>query len=185
MLFRSRDPSVYGGRIDSRQAMERYFFEYYSAFRSRLDFNIPPLSKKMTQLLFVGRNDQTSFFTECKMNRKISLPLFNVTSMRTAAEFFKVIDSPTTAVIVPYGEEGKAIIADLNGDVELSRMSSILRMCQRYTVNLFAFELEKLSASGGLVSFFDGRVLALKDAAYSEYDGVNFGNDSELDLYYL
>lgn len=178
-----KDPNQHGGNLLSVQAMEQYFRKFYTEFSSRslLNYYIRGLEKDMTELLMANRNN-SSYNLEYKNSKKESLPLFLVNSYRTAADHFQVIDDQTTTVLVPYGEEGKEIIAQLNGDETIENLSMLLRKAQQYTISLFAYEREQLSKNHGLVSLMDGKILALKESAYSEEYGLDVENDSKFEM---
>lgn len=175
-----RDPSAYGGSVLSIQAMEQFFQEFYTAFDSSLDYPIAELGKKMTELLWSARKVSPYFQAYCD-EHKIAPPLMLVNSYRTAADYFEVIASHTTSVIVPYGE-GEEIIADLNGQHSIEDLSRLLRKAQQYSVNLFNHEKDALSKNQGLVAYLDGKVLALTEGAYHVDYGINIENDSPMGL---
>lgn len=179
-----RDRNHYGGNILSAQAVDKYFKEFYMEISSRLNYFIRNLRKEMTELLISDR-DNNSYNQAYKQKNKESLPLFIVNSYRTAAENFHVIDDHTTSVIVPYGDEGKDIIARLNGNETIENLSRLLRKAQQYSINLFAWEQEQLAKNNGLVSLLDGKVLALRESAYSKEYGLDLDNDSLSDPYYF
>ncbi|MGG0822166.1 CRISPR-associated helicase Cas3' [Paenibacillus turicensis] len=173
-----RNPNEYGGNVLSFLAMRKYFQEFYTEFNNKLDYPIAKLQKTMTQLLTGTKVERDSYYMDYMSNNKQSgLPLFLVNSYKTAAEHFQVIEEKTTAVLVPYGE-GKEIIADLNGQHNIKSLSALLRKAQRYMVNIYPNEKEKLSTSGSLVSYLDGKVLALKGGSYDENYGINLEGDS-------
>lgn len=178
----NREAHLHGGHMLSLQAMGRYFQRFYSKMESELNYFIPKLRKEMTNLLLASRNQHDSYYMEYKHSKNQPLPLFMTSSLRTAADNFQVIDSPTTSVIAPYGEKGKDLIARLNGDETIEDLSKRLREAQQYSVNLFRHELDALTQNGGLVALLDGKVLALKESAYSEKFGLNVENDSELGM---
>ncbi len=166
----------YGGHILSKEAMEKYFKEYYTEFESSLDYFIPKLEKNMTELLYANKDDNSSY-SSYKSNKKERIPLFIANSYGTAAEHFHVIDNLTTSVIVPY-KEGEEIIAELNSDSSIEELSILLRKAQQYTVNIFDYEKEQLSKNNGLVYYLDGKVLALKKGAYNDEYGLDIHNES-------
>ncbi|PGP64798.1 CRISPR-associated helicase/endonuclease Cas3 [Bacillus cereus] len=172
-----RNNKSHGGHILSREAMKRYFKEYYTEFESDLNYFIPKLKKNMTELLSVPRIENSYRTAYLHKHAKKEIPLFIVNSYRTAAEHFNVIDNLTTSVIVPY-EEGKDIIAELNGSNSIKDLSRLLRKAQQYTVNLFDYEKEQLIKNDGLVYYLDGKILALKESAYSDEYGLNAHNES-------
>lgn len=174
-----RDKTSHGGDILSKQAMERYFKEYYTEFESDLNYFIPKLKKEMMELLTTNKNE-SSYHQAYVHNERKPLPLFIVNSYKTAAEYFHVIDDITTSVIVPY-EEGKEIIAELNGKGSIDDLTRLLRKAQQYTINLYKYELDQLAKNDGLVSLLDGKIFALKEGAYNKEFGLNIENDSSFD----
>ncbi|MVP00466.1 CRISPR-associated helicase Cas3' [Paenibacillus lutrae] len=176
-----RDSSEHGGHILSVQAMERYFQRFYKKFELDLNYQIPKLGQGMTRLLFATKEENT-YCHDYYSNTKERIPLFLANSYLTAAEHFHVIDSATKAVIVPYQEEGKAIIAELNGARRIEELSRLLRKAQQYTINLFDYELQQLDKNGGLERCLDGQMLVLNERAYSKEFGVDTTNDSSLDM---
>ncbi|WP_110931981.1 CRISPR-associated helicase Cas3' [Paenibacillus bouchesdurhonensis] len=176
-----RDQTAHGGDILSDVAMDWYFKQLYREFDNDVDYYIPQLRKKMTELLSAAKADNTytqAFYSK----RNEALPLFLANSYRTAAEHFRVIDNLTTSVIVPYRHEGKEIIAELNGERSIADLTQLLRRAQQYTIHLFDHELQLLSKNSGLESCLDGKVLVLKEGAYSEEFGLDIENDSGFDL---
>ncbi len=175
------DSSKYGGQILSVEAMERYFKEFYKAFESSLNYSVRKLQKDMIELLMADRKNNS-----CELayrgSKGQTLPLFIINSYRTAAEHFEVIESMTTSVLVPYGEEGKELIAELNGAGTIENLSQLLRKAQQYSVNVFKYELDKLAQNDGLVSLLDGKVWALRAGAYHQKFGLDAKNDSGFDL---
>ncbi|WP_054956305.1 CRISPR-associated helicase/endonuclease Cas3 [Paenibacillus dakarensis] len=172
-----RDSTCYGGHLLSVKAMEKYFQEFYSDLSENLNYSLPKLNTNMTALLFGNKVDNIFYQNYCT-NKKESLPLFLANSYKTAAENFHVIETLATPVIVPYGEEGETIIAELNGASRIEDMSRLLRKAQQYTINLFHYELDHLDKNGGLESCLDGQILVLKDGAYNSEFGLDHENDS-------
>ncbi|MEB9736968.1 CRISPR-associated helicase/endonuclease Cas3 (plasmid) [Bacillus cereus] len=169
---------IHGGHILSREAMKRYFKEYYREFESDLDYFIPKLKKNMNELLSVPRIENSYRRAYIHKHDKKDIPLFIINSYQTAAKHFNVIDDITTSVIVPY-EEGKDIIAELNSNNSIEDLSRLLRKAQQYTVNVFNYEKEKLIINDGLVYYLDGKILALKESAYNDEYGLNVLNESD------
>ncbi|WP_219375122.1 CRISPR-associated helicase Cas3' [Bacillus mycoides] len=173
-----RNNKSHGGHILSREAMKRYFKEYYTEFESDLNYFIPKLKKNMTELLSAPRIENSYRRAYIHKHTKKDIPLFILNSYQTAAKHFNVIDDLTTSVIVPY-EEGKDIIAELNSNSSIEDLSRLLRKAQQYTVNLFNYEKEQLIINDGLVYYLDGEILALKEGAYNDEYGLNLLNESD------
>ncbi len=49
-----------------------------------------------------------------------------------------------------YGKEGKELVADLCSATELEKQYKLLKRAQRYSVNLFSHELERLARLGAI-----------------------------------
>ncbi|MEK5060669.1 CRISPR-associated helicase/endonuclease Cas3 [Paenibacillus sp. FSL H7-0326] len=178
-----KDPSAHGGQLLSTEAMKRYFEELYGHFRSDLNYRLPQLGPDITisRLLTAARKN-SPFFHDYATRHQTALPLYLANSYNTAAAHFEVIDNMTTSVIVPYGQEGKDIIADLNGDTQIGDLTRLLRKSQQYTIQLFHHELQILARNEGLKSLLDGKVLILSESAYDEEYGLNLQNESNLEL---
>lgn len=179
-----RDRNLHGGDILTVQAMDKYFKEFYAAFRRKLNYHVPKLRKDMTELLMSSRGDNT-YNEAYKQAKRELLPLCIVNSYKTAAENFYVIDDLTKSVMVPFGDAGKDMIAQLNGNETIEDLTVLLRKAQQYSINLFDWELRQLAKNDGLVSLLDGKVLALKESAYSEEYGLELENDSQLEGYWF
>ncbi|WII39148.1 CRISPR-associated helicase Cas3' [Paenibacillus thiaminolyticus] len=183
-----RDAKAHGGQLLSQQAMEFYFQKFYMRMEADLNNFVPKLRKNMTDLLYAGRYETDSYFQayhkkkEEEKAKDTWLPLVLANSYGTAAKYFHVIDDYTRAVIVPYGEGGKKVIADLNGSGTIDDLTRLLKRAQQFTVNLYEHDLRQLDRSGGLESCLDGKVLVLKDGAYSEHFGVDLSSDSAMEF---
>ena len=76
-------------------------------------------------------------------------PIFD---FKTAAEKFKVIESPTVAVIIPYDEQARSILLKVrSSDFPLS----FSRKLQLYTVNIYEQEFQALQSVGLLDTIAD------------------------------
>ncbi|MFE6796248.1 CRISPR-associated helicase Cas3' [Paenibacillus chitinolyticus] len=174
-----RNSSSHGGHLLSVKAMERYFREFYEDFDADLNFPVPKLgsNQTLTNLLFAPVKDNI-YFQDYWDNGGERLPLFLANSYRTAAEHFYVIKDIGASVIVPYGDEGKEIIADLNGGSRIDDLGRLLKKAQQYTINLMNHELMRIDKNGGLERCLDGQVLVLGEGAYNQKFGFDAENES-------
>lgn len=182
LLDMKKNSKSHGGDLLSRIAMDHYFHHYYSdpELSSKLNYFVPKLEKNMTDLL--TETKRTYSYNDAYVSKHGKpVPLFLVNSYKTAADHFEVIDNVTTSVLVPY-EEGKDLIATLSGEENIDDITKLLRTGQQYSVNVFQYELDKLSENQALISYFDGKLLAIKESAYSNEYGVNLNNDSPIDI---
>lgn len=65
-------------------------------------------------------------------------------SFQTAAKCFHAIETETRGVIVPYGDEGPRMITELRNTAGIHNQLALLRKAQRFTINLYAEEFERL-----------------------------------------
>jgi CRISPR-associated endonuclease/helicase Cas3 len=92
-------------------------------------------------------------------------------SFKSAAQLFHVIESATRGVVVPYGE-GETVITDLCGAPELEKQYKLVKRAQRYSVNLFAHEFDKLFKIGAIKEVQPGAgIYHLDDRHYSKEFG--------------
>jgi len=175
------DSNAHGGSILSMKAMNYYFKAFYLAFEVDLDYPIKGMNQTMIELL-MAEDKENSLYKDYITNKGTHIPLVIKNSYQTAAKNFQAINSPTTSLIVPYGE-GKEIIADLNGDRTIEDLSKILQKAQRYSVSVYSYQLDLLNKSGSLTTLFDDQVYALVEGAYDEEYGINIKGDSKQDIY--
>src|SRR3989337_4504980 len=91
-----------------------------------------------------------------------------------SAKTFKSIDAPARGVIVPYGEEGKAITNELCAAFAIEKQFGLLRKAQQYTVNVFPHELQRLREAYAVHEVQDGTdILCLDGRYYSEDFGLS------------
>ncbi len=91
-------------------------------------------------------------------------------SFKTAGQLFQALHTPTTAIVVPYSQEGKSLIEELKmPHSDMENLSKLLRRAQRFSVNLYPHEIQKLN---------DQRVIRV---ANKEIDVLILENDSYYD----
>jgi len=115
-------------------AMQQYFNYYfydraddmsYSVSSKKLERDDSLLNLLSSNTNNVGRNNNSRLLQQ---------------SFMTAGKVFKTIDSPTQAVIVPYGEEGNNLIAELGRvakEFDVKTYRKLLKQAQKYSVNVF------------------------------------------------
>ena len=92
---------------------------------------------------------------------------------READSRFRWIDSPTTAIIVPHGKRGPAIIDHLRTADEPDWQ--LLRDTQRYSVSIRDHQLDVLRENTAVTECFDGRFWILNNPdAYDDLLGLRF-----------
>lgn len=170
------DPERYENDRIGLSAVAEYYDWYY---RSQTDKMGYPVDKDSS----VGRDD--TLFNLLSTNphaihayqaiHRAAPDVFLRQSFRTASREFRVIDSPTRGVIVPY-KEGEEIITELCSARELEKQIKLLKQAQRYSVNLFTHQFDKLSRAGAIQEVQQGAGIYYLD---KEYYSEEFGWSDE------
>lgn len=153
----ARDPAALENDLISLEAMARYY-QYYFHIRQ------PDMRYPVSATSPVGHDDD--LFNLLSAN-KLALSAYQRVhqsapgiafrqSFQSAAKAFQVIDSATRGVIVPYGDEGKEIITALCGLHGLDKEFRLIKQAQRYSVNVFPHELNKLNETGAIHEVQEG-----------------------------
>ncbi|WP_340032056.1 CRISPR-associated helicase Cas3' [Paenibacillus sp. FSL K6-1122] len=162
------DPGSLGDDLLSSKAMSRYFEYYFNDIGDKMHYPIPKLEQNLFDLM-----DRNRYYVDAYKKKHDCRPeVVNHYAIATAEKYFEAISTNATPVIVPYGEEGKELILDLNGAIEPGEMSALLRKAQQYTVNIYDHELRALEKNGDVRSLLHGHALALREPAYSDDFGV-------------
>jgi CRISPR-associated endonuclease/helicase Cas3 len=153
------------------EAMAAYFEKYYFARKDEMRYKV--------SVNDIGRDDD--LFNLLSINslsvkaHRTAPEIQFVQSFQSAAKAFRVIDSPTRGVIVTY-REGYEIIKDLCGAYDLDKEYKLLKKAQRYSVNLFRHEFEKLEKTGAIHEVQKGAGVFYLD---KEYYSKDFGWSDE------
>ena len=116
------------------------YFSYY--FHDRSDVMVYPLKNSATggSILNLLSDNTLNNYAKKNQVRKAErkFPLL-MQSFMAAGNAFKVIDAPTQAVVVPYGEEGTKLVAELCGIAlqDKKNYRKLLQQAQKYSVNVF------------------------------------------------
>ncbi|NOX08218.1 MAG: CRISPR-associated helicase Cas3' [Gammaproteobacteria bacterium] len=150
----------------------KQYFKYY--FYDRAGEMSYPVSSK-----HLGRDDNllnllsnNSRNVGCNSN-----PILLRQSFMTAGKVFKAIDSPTQAVIVPYGDEGAKIIAELGcvaKEFDVKTYRELLRQAQKYSVNVFPNVWKRLQEEKAVHEIQPGEgIYWLDEQYYSDKFGLS------------
>ena len=152
--------------------MERYFELYFYQRKDEMDYpvDIKESGTKDNILNLLSTNVNAVNAMNRRDNRKL-LPF----AFKTAGKYYKAIDSITRGVIVPY-ELGNEIINRLCSSVNPYEISELLRKAQKYSINLFEFQLDSLFKEGYIHETQEGSgILYLSKGLYDHY-GLNVTN---------
>ena len=163
-------------------AMERYF-EYY--FYQRSGEMVYPINKNDGLLHWLSdncfnRGAKFSGYLKNDILRNNNFYPLLMQSFKSAGRIFQVIDAPTRAVIVPYGE-GAELIAKLCGEWSPQEMHRTLQKAQRYSVNVFPNVWDKLQKENALHETIEGSgIYYLKERHYNDEFGLSLDETSDM-----
>ncbi|MDH4162715.1 MAG: CRISPR-associated helicase Cas3' [Nitrospirota bacterium] len=174
------NPAVFDHDLQSPKVMERYYLYYFFNRVHEMAFpvsdnDIANMTRNDDLLTLLSTNKES---VQIYINEQRKAPPLHLRqSFMSAAKAFKVIDSPTQGVIVPYGD-GERIIAELVGGSNEKR-ALLMKQAQRYSVNLFPHEMMKLKDR--LYEVWEGsKVYYLDERHYSEQFGASTDQTSEM-----
>lgn len=158
----------YGSKLLENDIINIYFRKLFKENRQLLSFPCRNGPDNLIDLLSVNRERTALFISKNKY--KISVKQ----AFKTAGEEFAVIDQNTQSIIIPYNEEAKEIILNLNSDIDAKQEIKLLRKAQKFIVsvypNAFSSMLEKK------------QIFQLKCGAFAlndEYFNEDYGIESE------
>lgn len=95
-------------------------------------------------------------------------------AFKTAGRLFQALDSPTSAVVVPYGDEGRELVAQLcSTHYDPALWRHLLRRAQRFAVNLYPHQVLALDEQGALhLADEETGIMVLDDRFYCGNLGV-------------
>lgn len=167
------DPQMYDHDRLGFKSIEDYYRYYFYQKQDKMCYQLTPNSP-------AGRED--NLFNLLALNEKSNQEYKNTThrfpslaftqSFKTAARSFYAIDSVTRGVIVPY-KHGKEIILQLTGAFNLQFMGKEIHDAQRYSVNLYPYQLQNLAELHAVQEVQpDAGILYLDEAYYDQKFGL-------------
>jgi CRISPR-associated endonuclease/helicase Cas3 len=169
------NPTRYSDSLVGPQALRDYYNYFFFKRAGVMAYPVGErqLGRDDSLLNLLGPNDQAT--AEYGKQHKVMPDIFLRQAFMTAANIFETIDAPTQGVVVPYGEEGKALIADLHAAFKLDTDFDLLRRAQEYTVSVFPHTFEKLQAAKALHVAEEGklRIYCLDARYYSPQFGLS------------
>ncbi len=99
---------------------------------------------------------------------------------KTLESRFEVIEAPTTGILVPFGDEGRKLIADLNEEVRnYDRFNQLLKKAQLYSVNVYSHTLRQLVSEKLIYPLYNEGIYALHDDGYHKEFGLSLTGEGE------
>ncbi|MBS4209384.1 CRISPR-associated helicase Cas3' [Bacillus sp. FJAT-50079] len=155
------------------KAIQTYFDFYLTKAANEINMTDSKLNVELIELL-----DQSQKYLDAIPNQN---PRTMMRSMfKTLESHFEVIEAPTTAILVPYGE-GEELISNLNEDIhDYKKLNEYLKKAQQYSVNVYRHTLQELANEGLLVSLYNDSIYALKDGGYHKEYGLETTGEGQL-----
>ena len=157
--------------------MERFFGHHFFARRDQMDYPIKA-QRDDTLLQMLGENGMAVADSRLAGVKRHGF----MQSFASAARDFHVIDRQTQGIIVPYGKEGKDLVAALSAARDLAVEFHLLRKAQRFAVNVFEYEMKALSRSGAIYEVQAGTgVFCLREEFYSDEFGLTLDSSGAME----
>ncbi|MBN2388199.1 MAG: CRISPR-associated helicase Cas3' [Anaerolineales bacterium] len=180
----SDSPEAFGKDLIGLSAIAAYYNFYYQARKDQMDY---PVSKDSS----IGKDDNLFNLLSWNKDAVDSYQRTHQThpdillrqSFKSAAGEFRVMDAITRGVVVPY-KEGGEVISDLCGAFALEKQGKLLKRAQRYSVNLFTHQFDKLCKAGAIREVQEGAgVFYLNEQYYSPEFGWSDKPVSDMTLH--
>lgn len=166
------------------QAMTKYFKMLYKEQKDELSYPVRDWVYDTTLVNLLSTNQKCRDLQKAKG--------CHLQAFQTAGEKFQVISQKTMDVIVPFQEEAKRLILDLNSELQPEEIRKKLRQVQKYVVGIYPNVRAELEQAGALYQISCGDsahgdayvyAIALKEEFYSNEYGINL--DGENDTFLL
>ena len=169
------DPVSFGSDLLSLEVMKRYYQYYFFDRKDEMSYAIGDNRGQAQDTLLNMLSENRFACGEYKRIHQGQVsPIQLRHSFMTANKIFEVIGAGTQGIVVPYGDEGKKIIADLCGAFDLEKDYKLLKRAQRYTVNVFPRCLQKLIDADAIYEAQkNSGIFCLKNEYYSEDFGIS------------
>ena len=154
-------------------AMQQYFNYYFYNRAGDMSYTVSSriLGRDDTLLNLLSVNNLNGSSTNPDMKHLLKQ------SFMSAGKIFKAIDSPTQAVIVPYGRKGRELINDLCSvakEFDSAGYHKLLKQAQRYSVNVFPNVWKKLLDQNAVHEIQPGEgIYRLDEQFYSPKFGLS------------
>ncbi|MGD0153037.1 MAG: CRISPR-associated helicase Cas3' [Thermacetogeniaceae bacterium] len=140
------DPKQFDEDIIGLKSLERYYQYYFYQRNDEMSYKVDGRSVigREDNLFDLLSNNHLSVQAYQRINNDSFPQICCRQSFLAASKAFQAIDSFTRGVIVSYGV-GERIINELCASDNLEKQYKLLKEAQRYSVNLFPYEFEKLA----------------------------------------
>jgi CRISPR-associated endonuclease/helicase Cas3 len=146
------NPAAYDHDLLGPKAMAWYYENYFYAQQAHMPYPLQAskIGHDDTLLNLNACNDLAVSACHKSSPSSPALSRWLRQSFMTAAKAFQAIDAPTQGVIVPYGDQGKALCAELYAAYDIEQEAVLLKSAQQFTVNVFPHVFKKLQEGHAL-----------------------------------
>jgi len=144
------NPDAYERDRIGLRSLTSYYNLYYNQRQNELDYSVgvnTPIGRDDDLFNLLSANTISTKIYQRNSQDTINLPLRQ--SFQSAAKTFQVIDSATQGIIVPY-KDGEELITELSRASELEKQYELIKKPQRYSVNLFINDFDRLMRIGAI-----------------------------------
>lgn len=168
------NPLTFDDDLLGPEAMNRYFDYYFSRRAKEMVYPVSPNAATRDDSLLNLLAENSLAVHDYKQHRSSAPPLHLRQAFMTAAQAFRAIDAPTQGVIVPYGSEGRELVAQLCGAFKPELQFDLLRRAQQFSVNVFAQVFDALQRADAIGQIGEGiGIYHLRPEYYSEEFGLS------------
>ncbi len=169
-----KDPASLENDLIGPSAMTLYYTYYFFNRAHQMTYPVSPKDVDRNDSLLNLLSTNELSVNAYKRGKKSFPPLHLRQSFMSAARAFAALDIPTEGVIVPYGEEGERVIADLAAASPFEKKEKLLKKAQRYAVNMYPYEIRKMKEMGAIYEGWKGSdILCLDSRYYSNEFGAS------------
>lgn len=179
-----KQPQMFDNDVLGPKGVEMFYKYFFYEKKEEMSYRLSPES-------LINRNDNIFnllstnglSFNEYKRINKSSPNLFLKQSFMSASKSFDVIGTGTNGVIVPY-KEGERIIEELCGSTNLEYEYKLLKSAQRFSIDIFDNQFEKLRKNGILQEIQRGAgIFYIGKSYYKLTHGLDDDVDDEMPFY--
>ncbi|MGN1382666.1 MAG: CRISPR-associated helicase Cas3' [Eubacterium sp.] len=174
-----KNPQKYEDDLASEEAIRSY---YHYLFRdiNRVSGQMDFVTGKGRPSIFELLSDNGSY-VQMSADPEYLQSYMTRQAFKTAGESFRVIDNEAKTVIVPYLNEGRALIAEIyseKAEKDYRYMKSLLNQAKAYSVSVYYWQFEKLKQDGRIHQAEES-IYTLDENCYDKYIGLNVEGGSE------
>lgn len=167
----SQHPKQFSGDLSSDAAIAYYYRRlYWEMADGYQDFFVPAAQESL--FTWLSENERRRTDSSCQF--------FMQQAFDTAGKHFRVFDTGTVDVLVPYGA-GKEIITAFGSEKAAHDMGYLLeltRQAKPYTVSLFSYQQKALAEKGAIYTVCHGTFYVLQPEHYHDQVGLTMEGTS-------